>query len=164
MATQHLNLPPVLSAARIIQPVNKDTALIILQSVLKSGSHKPPNKWMMLVRLLWETLPNQGPFYHVYREWSETGSSRNIRLIVEALLCHYGDFDPLENLSEVSKRLCDVMVLQECLSWCAEKICRENLRPQNPESCPSQKKAAQKDVTNETVLKSGLKKTQRISK
>jgi hypothetical protein len=84
--------------------------------------------------------PKSSPFYRVYREWSETGHSRNIRLIVDALLRHYGDFDPLENLSEVSKRLCDVMVLQECLSWHAEEICREILRPQNPESCPSQKK------------------------
>jgi hypothetical protein len=41
--------------------------------------------------------PNQGPFYHVYREWSETGHSRNIRLIVDALLRHYGDFNPLKN-------------------------------------------------------------------
>jgi hypothetical protein len=113
------------SATRIIQPVNKDTALIILQSVLKSGFHKPPNKWMTLVRLLWETPPNQGPFYRVYREWSETGHSRNIRLIVDALLHHYGDFDPLKNLSEVSKRLCYGMVLQECFSWCAEEIHRE---------------------------------------
>ncbi len=97
MATQRLNLPPVPSAARIIQPVNEDTALIVLQSVLKSGSHKPPNIWVMLVRLLWETPPNQGPFYGVYREWSETGRSRNIRLIVDSLLRNYGDFDPLEN-------------------------------------------------------------------
>ncbi len=97
MATQCLNLPPVPSAARMIQPANKDTALMILQSVLKSGSHKPPNKWVMLVQLLWETPPNQGPFYCVYREWCETGCSTNIRLIVDALLRHYGDFDPLEN-------------------------------------------------------------------
>jgi hypothetical protein len=96
MATQHLNLPPVPSTARMIQPVNGDTALITLQSVLKSGSNKPPNKWVTLVRLLWETPPNQGLFYGVYREWSETGHSRNIR-IVDALLCHYGDFDPLKN-------------------------------------------------------------------
>jgi hypothetical protein len=97
MSTHHLNLPPVPSSARIIQPVNKDTALILLQSVLKSGSHKPPYKWVTLVRLLWEMPPNQGPFYRVYREWSETGRSRNIRLIVDALLHHYGDFDPLKN-------------------------------------------------------------------
>jgi hypothetical protein len=97
MATQRLNLPPVHSTTRMIQPVNKDTALIILQSVLKSGSHKTPNKWVTLVRLLWETPPNQGPFYCVYREWSETGHSRNIRLIVDALLHHYGGFDSLEN-------------------------------------------------------------------
>jgi hypothetical protein len=58
MVTQRLNLPPVPSAAQIIQPVNEDTALIVLQSVLKSGSHKPPNKWVTLVRLLWETPPN----------------------------------------------------------------------------------------------------------
>ncbi len=70
MATQSLNLPPVPSATRMNQPTNEDNAIIILQSVLvlKSGSHKPPNKWVTLARLLWETLPNQGPFYHVYRE------------------------------------------------------------------------------------------------
>jgi hypothetical protein len=57
------------------------------------------------------------------------------------------------------------MVLRERLSWRAEEIRREiMLRPQNPESCPSQKKAAQRDVTTETALKSGLRKTQRISK
>jgi len=32
------------------------------------------------------------------------------------------------------------MVLQERFSWCIEEICREILRPQNPESCPSKKK------------------------
>jgi hypothetical protein len=56
------------------------------------------------------------------------------------------------------------MVLQECFSWRAEEMCREILRPQNPESCPSKKKAAQRDVTTETALKSGLRKTQQISK
>jgi hypothetical protein len=147
MATQRLNLSPVPSATQIIQPVNKDTALIVLQSVLKSGSHKPPNKWMTLVRLLWETHPNQGPFYRVYREWSETGCSRNIRLIVGALLRHYGDFDPLENLSEVSKRLCDVMVLQERLSWRTEEICREILhKTTKPRKLPISKKRQCKEM------------------
>ncbi len=58
----------------------------------------------------------------------------------------------------------DVMVPQEHFSWRAVEICRENLRPQSPESYPSQKKAAQRDVTTETALKSGLRKTQQISK
>jgi hypothetical protein len=70
----------------------------------------------------------------------------------------------MNKLSEVSERLCDVMVLRECFPWQAEEICREILRPQNPESCPSQKKSAQRDVTTETALKSGLRKTQQISK
>jgi hypothetical protein len=56
------------------------------------------------------------------------------------------------------------MVPQEHFSWLAVEICREILRPQNPESYPSQKKAAQRDVTTETALKSGLRKTQQISK
>jgi hypothetical protein len=56
------------------------------------------------------------------------------------------------------------MVLRERFSWHTEEIRREILRPQNPESCPSQKKTAQRDVTTETALKSGLRKTQRISK
>jgi hypothetical protein len=59
---------------------------------------------------------------------------------------------------------CDLMVPQEHFSWCAVEIRREILRPQNPESYPSQKKAAQRDVTTETALKSGLRKTQQISK
>jgi hypothetical protein len=56
------------------------------------------------------------------------------------------------------------MVPQEHFSWRAVEIHREILRPQNPESYPSEKKAAQRDVTTETALKSGLRKTQRISK
>ena len=40
---------------------------------------------------------NRGPFYRVYREWTATGHSRNNRLLVEALLCHYGEFNTLEN-------------------------------------------------------------------
>ena len=37
MASERLNLPPVPSVARITQPANEDTALFILQSVLKTG-------------------------------------------------------------------------------------------------------------------------------
>ncbi len=70
----------------------------------------------------------------------------------------------MNELSEVSKRLCDVMVLRERFSWRAEEIRREILRPQNPESCPSHKIAAQRGVTTETALKSGLRKMQQISK
>jgi hypothetical protein len=40
--------------------------------------------------------------------------------------------------SEVLERLCDVLVLKEDFSWHAEEICREIIRPQNPQSCPSQ--------------------------
>ena len=54
-------LPPVPSAARIIQPTNEDTALFILQSVLKAGAHLPAGKWMNLVKLLLESPPNPGP-------------------------------------------------------------------------------------------------------
>jgi hypothetical protein len=32
------------------------------------------------------------------------------------------------------------MVLQECFSWRAEEICREILRPQNPEAAHLKKK------------------------
>ncbi len=40
---------------------------------------------------------NPGPFYRVYWEWTASGHSRNNRLLVEALLCHYGEFDTLKN-------------------------------------------------------------------
>jgi hypothetical protein len=93
----NINLPPVPSAARIIQPANEDTALFILQSIQKTGVHMPPGKWTTLVRLLWDSPPNQGPFYKVYREWSESGRSRNIRMLVEALFCHYGDYNAFEH-------------------------------------------------------------------
>jgi hypothetical protein len=56
------------------------------------------------------------------------------------------------------------MVPQEHFAWRAVEIRREILSPQNPESYPSQKKPAQRDVTTETALKSGLRKTQQISK
>jgi hypothetical protein len=69
----------------------------------------------------------------------------------------------MNKFNEVSERLCDVMVLQD-FPWRAEEIHKEILRPPNPESCPSQKKAAQRDVTTETALKFGLRKTQQILK
>jgi hypothetical protein len=86
-----MSLPTVPNAARIILPPNEDTALFILQSVQKTGVHMPPGKWDTLVRLLWDSPLNQGPFYSVYREWAKSGSSRNIRVVVDALFCHYGD-------------------------------------------------------------------------
>ena len=49
---EFLNLPPVLSASHIIQPTNEDTALSILLSVLKTGTHLPADKWTTLVKLL----------------------------------------------------------------------------------------------------------------
>jgi hypothetical protein len=54
MAVERLSLPHVPSAAHIIQPANKVTALLILQSVLKTGSHLPAGKWVTLVKLLWD--------------------------------------------------------------------------------------------------------------
>jgi hypothetical protein len=66
--------------------------------------------------------------------------------------------------SLVLERLCDVLVLSKCFSWRAEEICKEIIGPQNPQSCPSQKKAAHRDVTTKTALKSGLRKMQQISK
>ncbi len=97
MASERLNLPPVPSAAQIIQPINEDTALFILQSVLKTGAHLPAGKWVTLVKLLWDAPPNPGPFYGVFREWTPSGRSRNIKLLVDALLHHYGEFDSIEN-------------------------------------------------------------------
>jgi len=110
MASEHLNLPPVLSAARIIQPANEDTALFILQAVLKTGVHLPAGKWATLVKLLWDSPPNPGPFYRVFREWTPSGRSRNIKILVEALLRHYGEFDSVENpypsaIQALAKRL-----------------------------------------------------------
>jgi len=97
MASERLNLPPVLSVARITQPANKDTALFILQSILKTGAHLPAVKWHTLVKLLWDSPPNLGPFYRVFREWTTSGCSRNIKSLVDALLRHFGEFDTIEN-------------------------------------------------------------------
>jgi len=97
MASEHLNLPPVPSVARIIQPANEDTAPFILQSVLKTGAHLPAGKWSSLAQLLWDSAPNPGPIYCVFREWTATGRSRNIKLLVEALLRNYGELDTIEN-------------------------------------------------------------------
>ncbi len=110
MASKRLDLPPVPSVARITQPANEDTALFILQSVLKTGMHLPAGKWMNLVKLLWDSPPNPGPFYHVFREWTASGRSRNIKALVEVLLLHYGEFDTLENpylstIQALAKRL-----------------------------------------------------------
>jgi hypothetical protein len=94
--------------------------------------------------------------------------SRTLRALVgerarwRSLWCEQGEWT--NKLSEVLKRLCDVMVLREHFSWRAEEIRREILRPQNQKNCPSQKKAAQRDATTETVLKSSLRKMQQISK
>ena len=68
MASERLNLPPVPSDARITHPANKDTALFILRSVLKTGAHLLAGKWTSLVKLLWDSPPNPGPFYRVFRE------------------------------------------------------------------------------------------------
>ena len=57
MASERLNLPPVPSVTRITQPANEDTALFILQSVLKTGAHLPSVKWHSLVELLWDPPP-----------------------------------------------------------------------------------------------------------
>jgi hypothetical protein len=57
----------------------------------------PAGKWTTLVKLLRDFPRNPGPFYRVYREWSKSGHSRNIKAIVEALLRHYGVFDSLKN-------------------------------------------------------------------
>ena len=97
MASERLNLPPVPSVARITLPANEDTALFILQSVLKTGAHLPAVKWHFLVKLLWDSPPNPGPFYRVFREWTPSGRSRNIKLLVDALIRHYGEFDTIEN-------------------------------------------------------------------
>ena len=97
MASERLNLPPVPSVARITQSANEDTALFILQPVLKTGAHLPSVKWHSLVKLLWDPPPNSGPFYPVFREWTASGHSRNIRLLVDAILRHYGEFDTIEN-------------------------------------------------------------------
>ncbi len=97
MASERLNLPPVPSVAHITQPANEDTALFILQSVLKTGAHLPAVKWHSLVKLLWDSPPNPGPFYRVFREWTASGHSRNTKLLVEALLRHYGEFDAIKN-------------------------------------------------------------------
>jgi hypothetical protein len=110
MASERLSLPPVPSAARIIQPANEDTALFILQSVLKTGAHLPSGKWSNLVKLLWDSPPKPGPFYRVFREWTASGRSRNIKALVDVLLRHYGDFDTLENpdpstIQALAKRL-----------------------------------------------------------
>ena len=110
MASERLNLPPVPSVARIIQPANEDTALFILQSVLKTGTHLHAGKWTNLVKLLWDSSPNPGPFYHVFREWTASGRSRNIKALVEVLLRHYGELDTLKNpfpstIQALAKRL-----------------------------------------------------------
>ena len=110
MASERLNLPPVPSVARITQPANEDTALFILQSVLKTGAHLPAGKYMNLIKLLWDSPPNPGPFYRVFREWTASGRSRNIKALVEVLLRHYGEFDTLENpypstIQALAKRL-----------------------------------------------------------
>ena len=112
MASKRLNLPPVPSVARITQPANEDTALFILQSVLKTGAHLPAGKYMNLIKLLWDSPPNPGPFYRVFREWTASGRSRNIKALVEVLLRHYGEFDTLENpypstIQALAKRLSD---------------------------------------------------------
>jgi hypothetical protein len=97
MVCERLNLPPVPSIARIIQPANEDIALFILHSILKTRAHLPAGKWTTLVKLLWDSPPNPSPFYRVFREWTASGHSRNIKSLVDALLRHYGEFDTIKN-------------------------------------------------------------------
>jgi hypothetical protein len=49
-----------------------------------------------------------------------------------------------------------------CIKWQEEKS--NTQLSVSPLSCPSKKNAAQTDVTTDTALKSGLRKTQQISK
>ncbi len=89
--------PPAPSAARIVLPAYKETALFILRSVQRTGAHLPNVTWITLGNSLWEPPPNQGPFYGVYREWTPTGRSWNIRSLVDAIFNHYGDYDHDDN-------------------------------------------------------------------
>ena len=122
MASERLNLPPVPSVARITLPANEDTALFILQSVLKTGAHLPAGKWSTLAKLLWDSPPNPGPFYHVFREWTASGRSRNIRSLVDALLRHYGEFDTIENpYPSTIQALATVWIILIWPAWRAPK-------------------------------------------
>jgi hypothetical protein len=93
------------SVARITQPANEDTALFILQSGLKTGAHLPAGKWSTLVKLLWDSPPNPGPVYRVFREWMASGRSRNIKSLVDALLHHYGELDTIEPFPSIIQAL-----------------------------------------------------------
>ena len=93
----HVALPPVPSAARIILPRNQDTALFILRSVQSTRAHERYGGMTNLAESLWEPPPNQGPFYGVYREWSETNRPRNIGRLVDTLLLHYGVYELIDN-------------------------------------------------------------------
>jgi hypothetical protein len=100
------------SAARMIQPINEDTALIVLQSV-QTRQRWPVKAWQLGAQAMVERLGDR---------WGLNTASLSRRG------------------SEVSERLCDVLVLRERFSWRAEEICREIIRPQNPQSYLSKKK------------------------
>jgi hypothetical protein len=87
------------------------SSFFILQSIPKTRAHLPAGKWTNPINLLWDSPPNPGPFYHVFREWTASGHSRNINALVDVLLCHYGEFDTLENPYPST-----IQALAKCLS------------------------------------------------
>jgi hypothetical protein len=107
MAEAPLPPAPVLvllpSNQAIILPANNDIAFCILQGVMLTRAHIPPNgKWADLERLLFEPgPPAQGPFHRCFKRWADSQRSRNMKDPVFTLLNHHGVYDPMmvSNLS-----------------------------------------------------------------
>ena len=116
MATNYSPLPLLPSNRAIVVPACYDTALVILQGVLKLNAHLVSSsgraQWPDLERLLWNSdPPTPGPFCFLFRRWSEAQRSRNMKERVLALLSFHGDFDSLDGhvstLRSLAKRLKD---------------------------------------------------------
>ena len=94
-------LPLLPSNRAIVVPTCDDTALVILQGVLKLNAHlltlSGRAQWLDLERLLWNSdPPTPGPFCFLFQRWSEAQRSRNMKERVLALLSFHGDFDSLD--------------------------------------------------------------------
>ena len=100
-AKDSLSLSLLSSNCTIVAPACNDVALVILQGILKLNAHLPSSarsqSWPDLKRLLCELdPPNPGPFHFLFRQWSKTQRSMNMKERVLALLSFHNDIDPSE--------------------------------------------------------------------
>ena len=63
----------------------------ILQAVSAAGAHLPPNKFSMILPLLWD--PVDGPFNNRFLQWAPSRASRNIKDRVMVIMDWYSQWE-----------------------------------------------------------------------